>query len=148
MLQRQAGYLAALADNDITDPIIIDSTLELHVCRNKTRELLQKSPDITAIFACIDLVAVEILSVINEMGFAVPDDISIVGFDDIDMSGKSMPPLTTMSVDRGLMGKMAVRRLYERAANLDSVPITITIGTRLLQRQSTMSPSSIRAKGQ
>jgi DNA-binding LacI/PurR family transcriptional regulator len=66
----------------------------------------------------------------------VPDDISIVGFDDTAVAATNEPPLTTMRVEQELMGGLAVRQLYERAANLDRPPITTMLGTRLIVRDS------------
>jgi LacI family transcriptional regulator len=137
--ERRRGYLQALADHGIEQSFIVDSSLDKKVAREAAQTLLSGHPEVTAIFACIDLLAVEILPVAQEFGRSVPEDLSIVGFDDVELAANSVPPLTTVQVDRVLIGEMAVRRLYDRAANLGSVPIKTIVGTRLICRQSVNS---------
>lgn len=133
---RRQAYLQALADNGITKTFAPETTMDLCESQAAAKQLLLDNPEITAIFACNDLLATEIILGVKELGLTIPDDISIVGFDNVDLATKSSPPLTTMHVDRALLGALAVRRLYDRATNLDSVPIKTTIGTRLMSRQS------------
>ena len=139
--ERRRGYLQALTDHGISESYIEESSLDYAVARQAVRQLLTEHPEITAIFACIDLLAVEILPVIKEMGRSVPEDLSIVGFDNIDMAAKATPPLTTVHVDRVMLGALAVRRLYDQAINANSLPIKTIVGTRLICRQSVSSPS-------
>lgn len=137
---RRWGYVQALRDHGLYKPdYIIESSLLKHVAREKVRDLLSAQPDITAIFGCIDLIAIEIMAEIKEMGLSVPDDISVIGFDDVAAAAKTLPSLTTMQVDRALMGVLAVRRLYDRATNMEGVPVKTVIGTRLMQRESVTS---------
>lgn len=141
IIERRCGYLQALADYGISQDYIEDSLLRVDVAYDAARRLLTRHPDITAIFACADFIGPDIIRVAREMGRSVPDDLSIVGFDDIDVAAKSTPPLTTMHVDREFMGALAVRRLYDRAVYPHSVPVKTYIGTRLVIRQSVNSLS-------
>ncbi|MBZ0300547.1 MAG: LacI family transcriptional regulator [Anaerolineae bacterium] len=138
--ERRRGYLQALADHGIDRTYIEDSSLMRQVASAAAQLLLTEHPEITALFACNDQLATDIIPLAHKLGRPVPESLSIVGFDDVDIAAKSMPPLTTMHVDRELMGALAVRRLYDRATYLDSVPVKVLVGTRLVMRQSVSAP--------
>ncbi len=79
------------------------------VIATKTLLALRKPP--TAIFASRDTLAFGALRAINEAGLKVPYDISLAGFDDIDLASYSDPPLTTIRVPEYEMGEKAVQSL-------------------------------------
>jgi DNA-binding LacI/PurR family transcriptional regulator len=79
------------------------------------------------------------------MGRRVPEDISVMGFDDKAVIDDNSELLTTMQVNKELMGELAVRHLYERAINHDRPPITTIIGTRLIVRNSVAGPGNGQA---
>ncbi|MEA4853184.1 MAG: LacI family DNA-binding transcriptional regulator [Christensenella sp.] len=95
----------------------------------------------TAAFADNDTIALGAMKALQEVGFRIPEDISIMGFDDIPYCTISDPPLTTMRIPRRRIGKLAVRRLCER---MQESPINsnvkILVGSRLVERQSTCPP--------
>jgi DNA-binding LacI/PurR family transcriptional regulator len=66
----------------------------------------------------------------------VPEDISIVGFDNIDMCEKVNPKLTTVNVDKGALGKRAVQRLRYQIEHPDAIPENTVISVKLVERQS------------
>lgn len=134
--ERRQGYLLALADHGIDHTYIENSLLHGKSAYDATRCLLERSPELTAIFACNDDIAQHVIQAIKDMGRRVPGDVSVVGFDDTVSAVNMQPPLTTMRVAKELMGATAVRQLYERAANLDRPPVTTLIGTRLVVRDS------------
>jgi DNA-binding LacI/PurR family transcriptional regulator len=68
----------------------------------------------TAVLAYNDLVAVGILSRLSELGIAVPEQLSVVGFDDIPLAAMVIPPLTTVSLPTTQAGEVAVEVLLER----------------------------------
>jgi LacI family transcriptional regulator len=134
---RRQGYLKALTDHGITTSYIVDSLLHGDSAYAATVQLLTQSPHITAIFACNDEIGQYVIRAAKDLGRCVPDDLSVVGFDDktiVEEDGKM--PLTTVHVEKELMGAIAVRQLYERAINRDRPPITTIIGTRLVVRDS------------
>ena len=67
----------------------------------------------TAFFADNDMIALGAMKAITDHGIKIPDDISIIGFDDLPFSAVSTPPLTTLRVPKQEMGKVAVRRIME-----------------------------------
>lgn len=134
--ERRRGYLAALSGRGITDTYIEDGTLERPDAFEATVRLLRRSPQITAIFACNDSVAIGALNAVRHLGLTIPDDISIVGFDDIDLAKEVMPPLTTIHVDKVLMGTMAMRMLRDRANDPHRAPVKTVVTTHLIARES------------
>lgn len=134
--ERRAGYLKALADYGITESYVEESLLQAPSAREATVRLIERAPQITAIFACNDDIAQGVIDELEAHGRRVPDDISVIGFDDAAFAPTTEPPLTTMRVETRLMGAMAVRQLYDRAADLDRPPITTLIGASLIERGS------------
>ncbi len=137
--ERRKGYTRALRDNDIADTYIEDSPLTRDGGYEATRRLLQRAPQITAIFACNDAVAFGVMHAAYEMGRKVPLDLSVIGFDDIDPAQEVIPPLTTVHVDKVLMGALAVRHLLDRAADLSRAALTTSVSTQLILRDSVQS---------
>lgn len=134
--ERRQGYLKALSDHRITRTYIENSLLQEKSAYEATLRLLQRAPEVTAIFACNDDTAAAAIRAVKDMRLRVPEDVSILGFDDTGIAANSEPPITTIRVDKELMGALAVRQLYERAANFDRPPITTQLGTRLVLRDS------------
>jgi LacI family transcriptional regulator len=134
--ERRQGYLKALSEHGIKQSYVEESLLHGESAYAATIDLLNQAPDITAIFACNDDVAHHVIRALKDTGHRVPKDISVIGFDDKALLLDTSPPLTTVRVEKELMGTLAVRQLYEHAANLDRPPITTIIGTRLVIRDS------------
>lgn len=139
---RREAYKEALADHGIERTFIQDSYLRYESGYEAARKLIDKSPEVTAIFACNDEAASGAITALNEMGLSVPDDISVMGFDDIETATRIIPKLTTMFVDRFLMGVLGMRHLYDRAVDLDRTPIQTMVRTRLVERDSVKSIDS------
>jgi LacI family transcriptional regulator len=102
--------------------------------------LLQKRDRPTAIFAANDLVALGILSAIKELGLSCPDDISIVGFDDLEMTAFTNPPLTTVSQPGYEMGALGASLLLERLTGKTTSPQNIVLKTKISMRGSVARP--------
>jgi LacI family transcriptional regulator len=134
--ERREGYLKALRDHGIYDTYIENSNLYRESSRSAAQHLLQRETKLTAVLGCSDDVAIQVIEACHELGLRVPEDISVVGFDDTELAPTTQPPLTTMRIDKELMGALAVRQLYDHAANLERPPITTLVGTRLIVRES------------
>ena len=114
--ERLAGFRKALKDNGI---ILEESS----VYRCKTwfrdeakfgmKELLTARPDITGVFVSNDNMAAGAAECCEEMGLSIPNDISIIGFDDETLSSFMNPPLTTFRQDREQIAKTAVQMLLD-----------------------------------
>lgn len=113
---RVQGYRQALAEQGIP----VDETLlqgsDFHEGGGfqAMRELLKRLPRPTAVFAANDLMAMGALIALREAGMRVPDDIAIVGFDDIPVAKLVNPPLTTISQFPEQLGRRAAGMLFER----------------------------------
>jgi len=138
---RRQGYLKALADCGIDQTYIQDSLLRGENAYAATIRLLKRARDLTAIFACNDDVAQHVIRALKDSNRRVPEDVSVIGFDDKATELDVPPALTTIRVEKELMGTLAVRQLYERAVNLERPPITTIIGTRLVVRDSVIQVS-------
>jgi DNA-binding LacI/PurR family transcriptional regulator len=89
------------------------------------------------IIAGNDMTALHILAVARARGLSIPEEIGLAGFDDVALASCSDPPLTTVRVDKPEMGRLAARRLVERIASPDLLPIMITMHVGLTIRGST-----------
>lgn len=94
----------------------------------------------TAIFAHNDVIALNAIYAILEAGLSVPEDISVVGFDDIVEASISRPTLTTVSYPKLEMARWTAERLFDLIADHDSAPRTKLLPTRLVPRRSTARP--------
>jgi len=114
-VERYKGYIKSLGKNniEIKDEYIVYADFLEESAYEKTKELLNKYPEITALFCASDMMAFGAMKAIKEMGKKIPEDISIVGFDDTPLSAYSSPALTTVSQDFYLMGKEAAKQLFK-----------------------------------
>jgi LacI family transcriptional regulator len=101
------------------------------------RKLLTGAPPPTAIFACNDLMAIGAIRAALDLGYQVPDNLSIVGFDDISMASFSNPALTTVNHPKYDMGFLAASMLIERIRDDSLPPRKEVLPTELILRQST-----------
>jgi DNA-binding LacI/PurR family transcriptional regulator len=138
--ERRKGYLRALKHHKITQTYIEDGLLTRESGYHSTITLLRRSPEITAIFACNDEVAMGVMMAVRDMGRDVPRDLSVIGFDDIDLAQQWSPQLTTMRVDKMLLGVLAVRQLRQRSENPTYPALTTLVSTRLMVRDTVSPP--------
>ncbi len=108
--------------------------------REATRRLLGEHPNLTAIMTAQDQSAVGCLGALDALGLRVPDDISVVGFDDIPMAGLPRIDLTTIRVACRGLGQAAARLALERIATQEGSTKTILISPELIVRGTTAPP--------
>jgi DNA-binding LacI/PurR family transcriptional regulator len=101
------------------------------------RELLSRRSDVTALFCANDLLAVGALSALYKLGLRVPEDVSVVGFDDTELARHAAPPLTTMRIHSHDMARSAVRRVLERIEVGAMPAIKLEYPIDLVVREST-----------
>lgn len=90
----------------------------------------------TAVFAANDAIAIGLLQTFNKYGVEVPADISIIGFDNIELTAFTSPKITTVSVDKEGMGQEAARKLFDRIQNPEKKSTKSVIPTKLIERES------------
>ena len=137
--ERRAGFLSALKHRGI-EPDEVGST----GLRANTEDayldmlaFLKEKPDLpTAYFVDNDVIALGAMRALKECGYQIPGDVSVIGFDDIPACMVIEPPLTTMRVECGCIGKVAVERLVELIKSGDAYRIKQEIDTALIERGS------------
>jgi DNA-binding LacI/PurR family transcriptional regulator len=106
------------------------------------QQLLARKQPFTALFAFNDISAIGSIRAFLEAGLRVPDDVSVVGFDDIQNSAYISPPLTTVRQPMQKMGEMAARTLLDRIEERTKYVAEIVIEPELVVRRSTARPRS------
>ncbi len=102
------------------------------------KEILEKWPDTTAVFAGTDQLAIGAMVYLRETGLTVPEDMSIAGVNDMDYSSLPWFDLTTMSLNRTEMGRAAAQMLLDIIENRQTHPENLLLGTSLIVRGSTI----------
>jgi len=104
-------------------------------------QMLARIPEVTAVFAANDHLALGILRALHERSLRVPDDISVVGFDDVPEAGYFIPPLTTIRPDFHAVAESALNLLLSRIEGGEpSVEQQYTLAPTLVQRDSVARP--------
>ena len=101
------------------------------------QKLLALTERPTAVFAVSDRAAFGALDAIRDAGLRVPDDISLVGFDNVNSAAHTYPPLTSVGADRQAMGAVAMHRMHDLVRGATNGPIQIAVYMHLVVRQST-----------
>lgn len=140
--QRKRGYLEALSENGLK-PFIAETELSRAGGQMAAWKLLESEQSVTALFCCNDETAIGALSAIREMGLSIPRDVSVIGFDNIDLAGETTPPLTTIHVHKSWMGSLGVQALIERVRNPLQPKITTVLATDLIIRETVGRSSSL-----
>ncbi len=140
-VNRENGFRKALKDNNIEV-----SNKQIEICKNwqqksgyeGMKNLYSRNKKLTAIFASSDILALGAIEYLKEINIHVPQDISIIGFDNDRITEYSNPPLTTFAQDTDSIGKKAAEILLKKI-NGEGVPDMIQIPTQLIVRESVKS---------
>lgn len=138
--QRYEGYKRAIIESKLSINYDYEVVLEptLDGAYKDMKELLNnkefKLP--TAYFALNDIIAFGAIRAMQEMGIKIPEEVSIIGFDDMPFCEISSPRLSTLQVYKQYMGKTAVNRLIKKIVNKDEINLKIQINTKLIERDS------------
>ena len=142
--ERVDGYRRALQEAGIKfDPaLVFRSAFTVGAGREVAEACLQLTPMPTAIFAANNFIAAGAIQAIGEAGLDVPDDISIVSFDDLSSSYLTEPFLTVMAQQAYELGATAARRLLQRIEQPELEPEEIVLSTDLIVRESVRNMAS------
>ena len=139
---RLAGFRATLVASGIDLPSAAiqhgDSTVQSGY--QATRALLALPAPPTALFATNDLMALGAMEAALDEGLTLPDDLSVVGLDDIMIGAHMHPPLTTIATPRHELAKQAVELLLRHIDDAESPCIGLTVRPHLIVRQTTVPP--------
>lgn len=136
--RRAAGYRTALLDAGIpVDYNLYESgDLTAEGGYQACQRLLAKNVAFSALFCANDTTAIGALKALRDAGRRVPEDVSLVGFDDIDTCQYLSPALTTIRVNKEALGSTAVKNLVARAADMDAVSVSSILEVELVERDS------------
>ena len=146
MSQRARGYEAALRAADLpVDPALAPELGEWsrQVGEQAVQVLLDERRDLDGIFAANDLLALGALHALHRRGVRVPDDVAIVGVDDIPEASYAAPTLSTVAIDRAAIAERALDLLTSRLDDADLPPRTVLAPHRLVARESTANPTPL-----
>lgn len=132
-IDRLAGYRAGLPASQREIVAYGDFTRESGAVA--MRKLLDEAPDLDAVFIASDLMAHGALRTLRQAGRRVPDDVAVIGFDDIEMARYTDPPLTTVRQPILDIGRQMTRQLLRLAAG-ETVEPAVVLPTELILRES------------
>jgi DNA-binding LacI/PurR family transcriptional regulator len=98
--------------------------------------LLERTPEIDGVFVASDLMCLGALLALRELGRRIPDDVAVVGFDDVPLASCANPPLTTVRQPIRRLGREMVRSLLHRLSEPRGDPRPIILPTELVVRSS------------
>lgn len=136
--RRLEGYLQALKEHGLTinHDWIYDGQFAEEPAAEAAKQLFANHKEVTAVFCASDLMALAALKTASALGLKVPEDISIIGYDDIMLASYSNPPLTTVSQNFFQLGYQAAHLLVNMLEG-KSEPQIVTLGNKLVTRGST-----------
>lgn len=145
---RFMGYKQALIQNQIVNTKNLDSyiekysflhNIEKYILANQTTEIekILKSKELPDVLICAnDSNAFAVISALKDMGLRIPEDIGVTGFDDTPLCEKANPQITTVQVQKELMGQVAVANLMDRIHRKENIPITQLLSVKIVERAS------------
>ena len=141
--ERLKGYQNALRANliGVDDELIAEGDFSHDAGYRAAAVLFSLSEVPTALFASNDISALGAMEAVREKGLTVPDDISVVGFDDIPQASMTYPKLTTVRQPLKQMGSAAVSLLLAKIKDPDKPLERVTLATELVARDSCCAPS-------
>jgi DNA-binding LacI/PurR family transcriptional regulator len=144
IVERRCGYEETLRRHDLAPTVVESTGLDIADGERAFVDLLRQAPETTAIMCSNDSQAIGALRELQGLGYSVPADFSLVGFDDIPMVQLTSPPITTVRVGRSALGQVAVQLLLGRIRALDRPAIKAIVGVTLVERASVGAPRAHR----
>jgi LacI family transcriptional regulator, galactose operon repressor len=137
---RLATYRSSLAARGliVDDDLLFNSDLTLEGGYQTCHRILGLRKRPTAIFAVNDMVAIGVMIALQELGIAIPEEMSVVGFDDIPYASVFRPTLTTVAQPKYDLGRLAAERVIARIENRAAGHEIVSLPTHLVVRESTL----------
>lgn len=140
---RLIGYKQALEQANLIvnfNHIIIDALYpDRQNGYDSAKRLFENNKDVTAVFACNDAMAIGVMHYLKDNNYKIPEDISVIGFDDVEADLLLDPPLTTMRVPKIELGAEALRTMINYLKNKNNSNKKILVPVELIVRNSTIS---------
>lgn len=142
-LARFKGYLAAMEKYGLPvyEKFVVQCDWYFHKGRNDLKKLLSSKRRPDAIFAANDIMGVEVIQMVKELGLSVPDDVAVIGFGDESISKIVDPSLTTVDHRPDQIGQLAAKLLIQELEGNYTTMQTRRVKNRLLIRKSTVKDS-------
>lgn len=137
--ERLEGYKKALKDKGIKyDPtlIVYENTVDIPGAASATKELLEKDPEATAILYGSDRQAYGGMKALRDLGKRIPEDIAIIGFDDIEFNKIMTPSLSSVKQPIRELGELGLNMLFESIEKNDLSHKSVVLDTELMLRSS------------
>jgi DNA-binding LacI/PurR family transcriptional regulator len=134
--ERAAGYMRAIRSSSLQTHVIEVADTTIDTGEEAANKALEETPETTGIVAVNDAMAIGAMRAVRYLGKRVPEDVAVVGFDDISWATYSDPPLTTVKVATVEMGRLAGRLLLEQLNGSLSMISRTRVATQLVVRRS------------
>ncbi len=133
---RYAGYQAALkeAGKEVDPALVVYGDFSSESGAERMAQLLERVPDLDAVFANSDLMAIAAMNLLHERGVRIPEDIAVVGYDGLVISENCNPPLTTIDQNISLAGRLLAQNLIQYLQT--GLVTNVSIPAKLIQRKS------------
>jgi LacI family transcriptional regulator len=145
-VDRAAGFARALAEAGLPSPVVVHGDFSLEAGHDMTRQLMQEDPRPTAIFAANNFLAIGTQHALEELGLRIPDDVALVGLDDLPTEMVTFPFLTVAAQPAEEIGRQAVELLLRRIREPEGEPEEILLPTELTIRRSSGGPVAVGAR--
>lgn len=147
-IDRRDGYEQALleAGLPIVPELVVEGNFTQENGYHAMEQLLSLPQPPTAVFAASDATAIGALRALHAAGLRVPDDVAVVGFDDVPLASFAMPPLTTMRQPVQELGSVALQLLVERLEHPRTPRRQVRLPATLVQRESTAVHRLVQGK--
>ncbi|MEL7159042.1 MAG: LacI family DNA-binding transcriptional regulator [Actinomycetota bacterium] len=137
--QRRRGFTSACEEHGLV-PVVLSGDFTESSGTQGVEDLLERPELPTALFAANDLVAVAAIDRLEDAGLRIPDDISVVGYDNTSLAALNHISLTTIDQPRVEMGQAALRCAIERIDHGRRAPVAQVLAPQLVVRHTTASP--------
>lgn len=140
-VDRVAGFRRALVDEaGLPEPLVVHGAFTIEAGRAMATGVMGATPRPTAVFAANNFIAIGVLHALDELGLRCPEDVAVVGFDDLPEAMVTFPFLTVAAQPAFEEGRQAVAVLLARLADPARPPQEIVLPTRLVVRRSSGGP--------
>lgn len=134
--ERSLGYARAMDDAKFKPQVLYGTETTIHSGESLMTQALERWPDLEAVFAVNDSVAIGAIRAAARLGRRTPEDLAVIGFDDISWANLNQPPLSTVHVYKRRIGQLAAQGLLESIKNPDVPPTKVVVSARLVVRES------------
>ena len=135
--QRKDTFIRYCKEHQISyEPYLKETEFSADAGYQMMMELIEAGTLPSAVFAASDPIAIGAMRALYQKGYRIPEDVSIIGFDDVPMCDMMVPPLSTMKVRKRELGATAVQRLLDRVADPKRECLKMCMATKLVKRQS------------